>query len=34
LKNDERVEARFGGRIGYAGGGISNIVNSERNTTK
>jgi hypothetical protein len=23
--NDERVEARFGGRMGYAGGGISNI---------
>jgi len=24
--NEERVEARFGGRMGYAGGGISNIA--------
>jgi hypothetical protein len=26
FEEDERVEARFGGRIGYAGGGISNIA--------
>jgi hypothetical protein len=27
--SDERVEARFGGRIGYASGGIGNLVNRE-----
>ena len=27
--SDERVEARFGGRIGYAGGGIGSLVNRE-----
>jgi hypothetical protein len=26
LSDDTRVEARFGGRIGYAGGGISNVA--------
>jgi len=28
--SDERVEARFGGRIGYASGGIGNLVNREQ----
>jgi hypothetical protein len=27
---DQRVEARFGGRIGYASGGIGNLVNREQ----
>jgi hypothetical protein len=27
--SDERVEARFGGRIGYASGGIGNLVNRQ-----
>jgi hypothetical protein len=26
---DQRIEARFGGRIGYAGGGIGSLVNRE-----
>jgi hypothetical protein len=28
--SDERVEARFGGRIGYASGGIGSLVNREQ----
>jgi len=28
--NEERVEARFGGRIGYASGGIGSLVNREK----
>jgi hypothetical protein len=28
--SDERIEARFGGRIGYASGGIGNLVNREQ----
>ena len=28
--SDERVEARFGGRIGYASGGIGSLVNREK----
>ena len=27
---DQRIEARFGGRIGYASGGIGNLVNREQ----
>jgi hypothetical protein len=27
---DQRVEARFGGRIGYAEGGITNIIRNNR----
>jgi hypothetical protein len=34
VSDDTRVEARFGGRIGYAGGGIGRCSNSKRNTTK
>jgi hypothetical protein len=30
VSDDTRVEARFGGRIGYAGGGISRLVNREQ----
>jgi hypothetical protein len=30
FEDDERVEARFGGRIGYADGGIGSLVNREQ----
>ena len=30
FEEDERVEARFGGRIGYADGGIGSLVNREQ----
>jgi hypothetical protein len=30
FEEDERVEARFGGRMGYASGGIGNLVNREQ----
>jgi hypothetical protein len=30
FEDDERVEARFGGRMGYASGGIGNLVNREQ----
>jgi hypothetical protein len=30
VSNDTRIEARFGGRIGYAGGGISRLVDREQ----
>ena len=30
FENDERVEARFGGRMGYANGGIGSLVNREQ----
>jgi hypothetical protein len=30
VSDDTRIEARFGGRIGYAGGGISRLVDREQ----